>query len=52
MKTLLMNKRINAELFIYERAALYIQKGANKNKDRREKGKIMGAREVRGNEKQ
>jgi len=37
-----IKKRINRELFIDERGALYLQRGASKNKRYIEGGKIMG----------
>jgi len=40
-----MKKRINIELFINERAALYIYKSASKNKGQREEDKIMSSNE-------
>jgi len=39
-----IKKRINTELLIDKRAALYTQKGAGKNNSKREKGKILGAK--------
>jgi len=40
-----MKRRVNIELFIDERAALYIQKGAHRNKDYSEECKIVSAKE-------
>jgi len=43
--TSLFKTRINTEMFIDIRAALYKPKGACKNKGKREEGKIMDAKE-------